>query len=336
MYLTEKKNEERNTVPELKLDLMDSEGPFEYTEHDRVIARAVVFDDKGLFYFVRTYRDDDFGKATLIETSGGGVEEGESPEQAVIRELKEELGAKVKIICKIGTVSDRYNLIHRHNINNYYLCKALSFGEKKLTKDEVDDFHLSTLMLSYEEAMEEYEKRKETPIGRLIANREVPVLERAKEILGKGTDALSFVSLRERPELKEEAAEWFHSKWGVPKEAYLSCIDEYISASTELGWYLCLDGVRIVGGLGIIENDFHERKDLTPNICAVYTEETYRGRGIAGKLLDLAVDEMRKRGISPLYLLTDHCGFYERYGWEFFCMVQGDGEEEPSRMYIHR
>lgn len=34
---------------------------------------------------------------------------------------------------------------------------------------------------------------------------------------------------------------------------------------------------------GSIANDFHDRKDLTPNICAVYTEEAYRGRGIAGR-----------------------------------------------------
>ena len=40
--------------------------------------------------------------------------------------------------------------------------------------------------------------------------------------------------------------------------------------------------------------------------------------------------------ISPVYLITDHTGFYERYGWEFLCMVWGDGEPQPSRMYIHR
>lgn len=34
---------------------------------------------------------------------------------------------------------------------------------------------------------------------------------------------------------------------------------------------------------GSIANDFHDRKDLTPNICVVYTEEAYRGRGIAGR-----------------------------------------------------
>ena len=42
------------------------------------------------------------------------------------------------------------------------------------------------------------------------------------------------------------------------------------------------------------------------------------------------------KGISPLYLVTDHTGFYERYGREFFCMVQGDGEPGMTRMYVHR
>lgn len=145
-----------------------------------------------------------------------------------------------------------------------------------------------------------------------------------------------YVTLREMPEIKEQAAEWFHSKWGVSKEAYLECMNAYLKKETEYGWYLCLDGERIIGGLGVIENDFHDRKDLAPNVCAVYTEEAYRGKGIAGKLLNMVVEDMKEKGVSSLYLITDHTCFYERYGWEFLCMVQGDGEEEMTRMYIHR
>ena len=145
-----------------------------------------------------------------------------------------------------------------------------------------------------------------------------------------------YITLRQRVEIKENAAEWFHSKWGVPKEAYLECMDAYLSGKTEYGWYLCLDGDKIVGGMGVIENDFHDRKDLTPNVCAVYTEPDYRGRRIAGNLLDMVVEDLRSKGVSPVYLLTDHTGFYERYGWEFHAMVQGDGEEQMSRMYVHR
>lgn len=165
------------------LNLEDNEWPLTTIDHDRMIARGIVVDDENNFYFVRAHRDDDFGKADLIETAGGGVEAGEDLNTAIRRELSEELGVEVEVLCKIGVVSDYYNLIHRHNINNYFLCRVVSFGEKHLTKDEVEDFHLSTLKLGFDDALAEYERCRCTGIGRLVANREVPVLKRAKELL---------------------------------------------------------------------------------------------------------------------------------------------------------
>ena len=176
---------DRENRSELHIELHDMEWPFEYTDHDRMIVRAICFDDAEFFYFVRAEREDDFGKATLIETAGGGVEPGEDPESAIRRELKEELGAEVEIVCKIGVVSDYYNLIHRHNLNNYYLCRIQSLGDKNLTQDEIEEFHLSTLKLTGGEAAAEYDKRRETALGRLIANRELPVLRRAREIISE-------------------------------------------------------------------------------------------------------------------------------------------------------
>ena len=171
------------TLPEIRIELQDTEWPLTYTDHDRQIARAIVVDDDGLYYFVQAMRDDEVGAVTLIETSGGGVEPGEAPDAAIRRELREELGAEVEILARIGVVSDYYNLIHRHNINHYFLCRALSFGNRHLTEDELDKYHLSTLKLDYEAAVEEYERRACTPLGRLIANRELPVLKRAKVLL---------------------------------------------------------------------------------------------------------------------------------------------------------
>ena len=171
---------------ELKINLQDTEWKYDYIDHDRNIARAIVYDENGYFYFVRANRDDDFGKATLIDTAGGGVEEGEDLIAAIKRELKEELGAEVEVVCKIGVVSDYYNLIHRHNINNYFLCRVNSFGDKNLTEDEINCFHLSTLKLPYEDAVKEYKYRANTRLGKLVANRELPVLYRAKEMIDSG------------------------------------------------------------------------------------------------------------------------------------------------------
>ncbi len=146
----------------------------------------------------------------------------------------------------------------------------------------------------------------------------------------------TYINLRQRPQLKEQAAAWFHTKWIIPQEAYLECINAYLNSETEYGWYLCLDGEKIIGGLGVIQNDFHNRKDLAPNVCALYTEQEYRCQGIAGRLLDIVVEDMKSKGIAPIYLITDHTNFYERYGWKFLCMVQGNHESDMSRMYIHR
>ena len=145
------------------------------------------------------------------------------------------------------------------------------------------------------------------------------------------------MNLREKPQWKQKAAQWFHEKWNGPVDAYLERIEESLNSENQAPqWYLAVKEEQIIGGIGVIENDFHDRKDLTPNVCAVYVEEEFRCRGIAGKMLETVCRDMKEKGIDTLYLITDHDSFYERYGWEFYCMVQGDGEEEMTRMYVHR
>lgn len=149
---------------------------------------------------------------------------------------------------------------------------------------------------------------------------------------------IKIIKLKDRPELKEKAAEWFHEKWGVPESAYLESINECIKGKSPVPqWYVVQkDGSdRIIAGMGVIENDFHSRKDLSPNICAVYTEEDMRRYGIAGRLLGYVCDDMKSYGIDTLYLVTDHTSFYERYGWEFLYTVQEDSGG-MTRMYVHR
>ena len=93
------------------------------------------------------------------------------------------------------------------------------------------------------------------------------------------------ITLSARPEMKETMARWFHEKWGIPEEAYLESMAECLAGKSAVPeWYVALEGGRIIGGLGVIENDFHDRPDLAPNVCAVFVEPDCRGKGIAGRM----------------------------------------------------
>ncbi len=145
------------------------------------------------------------------------------------------------------------------------------------------------------------------------------------------------IKLIDYPKLKESAAKWFSDKFKVDLKIYSDSMDECLKHTKTIPqWYLAIKGDRIIGGLGVIENDFHERIDLTPNVCAVYTEEDMRCKGIAGEMLKFVCNDMKENGIDTLYLITDHTSFYERYGWEFLCNVHFELENKDVRLYIHK
>ncbi len=145
------------------------------------------------------------------------------------------------------------------------------------------------------------------------------------------------IKIRDNKNIIEQASSWFHLKWGVPKEAYAESMNECIRGNQSFPqWYVVFEQERIIAGIGVIENDFHNRKELAPNVCAVYVENEFRKKGIAGMMLDYVCKDFAQMGVDTLYLITEHTSFYERYGWEFLCMAQGDGEMEMTRVYMHR
>lgn len=142
--------------------------------------------------------------------------------------------------------------------------------------------------------------------------------------------------IREHEEMIPKAAQWFHEKWRIPYEEYEKSMRECVKREGSVPqWYVAVEKGMIIGGVGVIENDFHKRKDLAPNICALYVEEAHRCQGLAGRLLQLACDDMGRFGIDTLYLITDHRSFYERYGWQFLSIIEEESGD-MTRMYVHK
>ena len=130
------------------------------------------------------------------------------------------------------------------------------------------------------------------------------------------------INVKDHKEYKEKAASFFASKWGIEESEYLKSIEESFTSTTYPMWYLAIENGTIIGGVGVIENDFHERKDLSPNICALYVEENRRNLGIAGALLNYAINDMKQKGITTLYLIT------------IFLMLNVKAEKSPESMFI--
>ncbi|EPG37070.1 GNAT family N-acetyltransferase [Acinetobacter colistiniresistens] len=146
---------------------------------------------------------------------------------------------------------------------------------------------------------------------------------------------MNIIKLVNTPELLAQAAHWFSDQWGIPVEAYRDSIKTSIEQPEGIPqWYVILnEQQQIIAGTGVIENDFHDRKDISPNLCALFVEEAYRKQNIARQLLDFARAEMKNLGFEKLYLVTDLDDFYEKCGWVFLTRVKDD-EGKLMKMYV--
>ncbi len=162
--------------------LLDKEYPYVGIKETRHIARALLYVGEGKFLFHHLLGDDIFGHRDYFETPGGGVEKDESVEDALKRECLEETGYKIEIVSSLMVIEDYYNLLKRKNINHYFLAKAV--GEKGSTHlvSKGDELIKETLALTLPEAEALYKEKATEPLARLLANRELPVIERGKRL----------------------------------------------------------------------------------------------------------------------------------------------------------
>ena len=88
---------------------------------------GIVAGPEGILLVVR---DKEPAKGRL-SFPGGGVDVGETQEEAIVREVREETGIECEVIKFVATadliIHDDDGAIEFHFILNHYLCRALSF-----------------------------------------------------------------------------------------------------------------------------------------------------------------------------------------------------------------
>ncbi len=147
--------------------------------------------------------------------------------------------------------------------------------------------------------------------------------------------SVRIAGLHEILDYTDQAIDFFADTWQSDRRLYADAMRNSPAGRLALPrWYLLLADGEIVGGCGLIANDFISRQDLMPWVCALYVAPNWRGQGWGGKLLEHARQEAGAMGYGRVFLSTDHTGYYERYGWTYMA----DGFHPwgaSSRIYVH-
>lgn len=96
-------------------------------KNKRISCRAIIIEDVKILLSHET-------KGNIYMSPGGGLEENETDEQCVEREVLEETGYIVKAVKPFVTVDEYcYDTLY---VNRYFICKITGRGEVSLTENE--------------------------------------------------------------------------------------------------------------------------------------------------------------------------------------------------------
>lgn len=152
---------------QLKDDVYEQQEITTIRETVRVIARY--FDQ---YVFLQICGDDEFGHRNHIETIGGGIEDNESREEAIRREIMEETGRACIIRSYLCDVIDDYHILKRRTLSHFYLVDLLEKTNKVAHSDLEKQLIKGIVLLNQQEVLHYYENALEGNIERLIYRRD--------------------------------------------------------------------------------------------------------------------------------------------------------------------
>lgn len=160
-------------------ELEDDQYPYDYIDHQRIIARGIILNENNEVALIYIKGKDIFGERDYYETPGGGVNDGEDLYEGVLREVEEETGFKCEVIKELGYVKDYYNLIHRENLSYYFLLRFVSKGDTHLEFYEQEMFK-GVYWFKLDDAIKVMNKKGTSGVAKLVKEREVPILKLSK------------------------------------------------------------------------------------------------------------------------------------------------------------
>lgn len=158
-------------------------GVFENNFGVREAARAILINDSGEVYLMHV-RLHGYHKLP-----GGGIDEGESKVEALLRELLEEVGCRAEIISEVGMITEYrttpwQGIERMKQISYCYLAKQVGKqGESELEEGELAEQMVEVKAQSIEHAIELLNMDKPDNLeGKFIQKRDVLFLRAAQKV----------------------------------------------------------------------------------------------------------------------------------------------------------
>lgn len=157
---------------------------FSNNEKQYKSVRVVLLDNKNLVALLY------IGKINFHTLPGGTIEEGETPEQAAIREILEETGCDCKIIKPLGIIEENSKTFAWNGVNTCFLAGIK--GEKglqSLTQAEMDDetqvrwFNLKEALQIVSNQEIAARDEREAGVGKITQERDIALLNQTIKVL---------------------------------------------------------------------------------------------------------------------------------------------------------
>lgn len=148
----------------------------------RKASRAILFDEKKLVPILYV------SEFNYHKLPGGGIEEGESQEEALIREMMEEVGSEIEIMGEVGKSIEYRTEFKLKQVSYCYFGRITSRGEPAYTEKEIAE-GFTLIWLTLEKAIHRLQTDKpENYEGLFIQKRDLAFLEKTKQLIDEGAD----------------------------------------------------------------------------------------------------------------------------------------------------
>lgn len=147
---------------------------------------------------------------------------------------------------------------------------------------------------------------------------------------------INIINLLDKQEFENDISFWIWEEWHKQEGTSLEDIKFRTRHSQGRNdtpqTFVAIYKNELIGTVSLWNNERAYTQNLRPWLACLYVKSEYRNQGLGEYLQKFAIEKVKDLGFDCLYLMTEHKGYYEKFGWKF---VENAplGRNETNRIY---